>query len=542
MAETKTLNTRISLRYDTYSAWTSANPVLLAGEIAVVVIPAETGAVVQEPSILFKVGDGTKDFKTLGFTHSLAADVYSWAKQESKPTYTAAEIEGLGDYISGEIQDTNTTYTLEQDATDGRILILKKKDVGETEWTEVTRITTVDNDTKYDDAIQANSEAIAANAAAIEAVEALVGNTGVAAQISAAIEALDLANTYEAKGAAAEALTEAKAYTDAEVGAVKTAAEGAQAAAEAAQAAADKAQGEVDALETEVAGVKESVTTNAAAIAENKAAIEVLNGAGEGSVTKTVNDAINEFAASVSDDGTVNTIKELTDWVATHGPEAAEMAAGIQANEAAIAENKAAIEANDGEIADLKALVGTTSVDAQIEAALTDVKTDVEENAQGVAENKAAIETLNGTGDGSVSKTVSDALDAALKVDGADKYALAADLDAAEKTIEEHTASLTAATEKLATIEEGAQVNKIEKIQLNGVDQEIVDKVVNLVLGALAAKDKVAEADLDAELAGVIAAKAEAAEISAVGYSGNINDLEQTEGDTLILACGGAAG
>ena len=61
-------------------------------------------------------------------------------------------------------------------------------------------------------------------------------------------------------------------------------------------------------------------------------AVNTLNGTGDGSVKKTVDDAIDDFATKVSDDGTVNTIKELVDWVAAHGPEAAQMAADIKAN------------------------------------------------------------------------------------------------------------------------------------------------------------------------------------------------------------------
>ena len=69
-------------------------------------------------------------------------------------------------------------------------------------------------------------------------------------------------------------------------------------------------------------------------------AIATLNGEGDGSVKKTAQDAaaaaINEFAAQVSDDGTVNTIKELVDYVAEHGPEAAEMAADIDKAQAVL--------------------------------------------------------------------------------------------------------------------------------------------------------------------------------------------------------------
>lgn len=66
-------------------------------------------------------------------------------------------------------------------------------------------------------------------------------------------------------------------------------------------------------------------------------AITTLNGTGEGSVKKTVDDAINEFATNVTDDAVVNSYKELIDWVAQHGPEAAEMSAAIQTNASDIA-------------------------------------------------------------------------------------------------------------------------------------------------------------------------------------------------------------
>lgn len=57
----------------------------------------------------------------------------------------------------------------------------------------------------------------------------------------------------------------------------------------------------------------------AAAIARieaNEEAIEVLNGVGEGSVQKQINDAIDSFANKLTDDGTVNTFKELVEYAA----------------------------------------------------------------------------------------------------------------------------------------------------------------------------------------------------------------------------------
>lgn len=37
-----TLQTRLKMKYDTYANWTKNDPVLLAGEIAVAVIPASS--------------------------------------------------------------------------------------------------------------------------------------------------------------------------------------------------------------------------------------------------------------------------------------------------------------------------------------------------------------------------------------------------------------------------------------------------------------------------------------------------------------------
>lgn len=87
------INTRIKLKYDTLANWTSNNPALLAGEIAVVEIP--TGSSFEQttpPAIVFKVGDGTSKFSALPYASALAADVYAWAKAAQKPTYTAGEV------------------------------------------------------------------------------------------------------------------------------------------------------------------------------------------------------------------------------------------------------------------------------------------------------------------------------------------------------------------------------------------------------------------------------------------------------------------
>lgn len=59
----KTLNSRIIIRNATDSEWTSANPVLMKGEI---------GIVSDKSPVAFKVGDGTKTWTELAYAYNLA--------------------------------------------------------------------------------------------------------------------------------------------------------------------------------------------------------------------------------------------------------------------------------------------------------------------------------------------------------------------------------------------------------------------------------------------------------------------------------------
>lgn len=60
--------------------------------------------------------------------------------------------------------------------------------------------------------------------------------------------------------------------------------------------------------------------------------ISMITGTGEGSISKKINDTFNDFCTRVTDDGVVNTYKELIDYAATHAPETANMAADISKN------------------------------------------------------------------------------------------------------------------------------------------------------------------------------------------------------------------
>ena len=171
----KNLNTRIALKYDSYQNWQTHNPILLKGEIAIAELPingnkdgvgvpnanGSTPAIQNAPNILIKVGDGTNHYNDLKFVSALAADVYSWAKAATKPTYSAGEITGLDDYISQTIQDTNTQYRIV--AVDGSAYSykLQKKDIGEADYSDVAG--SVINLTNVDSRLDTLEAAIAKN-------------------------------------------------------------------------------------------------------------------------------------------------------------------------------------------------------------------------------------------------------------------------------------------------------------------------------------------------------------------------------------------
>lgn len=232
---TTTFNTRISLKYDTYANWVDKDPQLLVGEVAVVVVPADTGAVAKEPAVLFKVGDGAHKFSELQFTAGLAADVYDWAKAANKPTYSASEITGLSDYISGEIQDTDTQYKLEVDADNDRKFHLYSQAKGTSTWNLVSTITIPD------ETVYTLAEGTANGTVKFNGKDVKVHGLGTAAYKDE--------GAFDAAGAADTALEEAKTYAN-----------GKDAAIAAAKKAGDDAQAAVDALEELVGTLPDGAT------------------------------------------------------------------------------------------------------------------------------------------------------------------------------------------------------------------------------------------------------------------------------------------
>lgn len=454
MATTKTFNdVRLQLKYDSYSAWSSANPVLLKGEIAMTTVPTKSDGVEQVPAVLMKVGDGTTAYNDLKFASALAANVYDWALAKNKPTYSADEIVNLDTFINTTIKDTNTKYQIVK--VDAYNYKLQYKEL-DGEWTDVEANGAI-TIPKYDDT-QLKAD--------IAALKAQVGTGNVEDQINDAITALNLDTTYDSKGSADSALTSAKAYTDtlangavatntAAIAAIKDGetidsfadvesefanvektitnatsqaltdaksyADGKDAAITAAANAASAAQKDVDALESKVGDVASGktlvdmigdakteatyddtevrglITANTGEIntikadylkaadktalqgqiTSNKEAIDKLNGAGEGSIDKKIDDAFNDFATKVSDDSVVNTYKELIDYAAANDSQMTTVAANIKTN------------AND-----IDALEGrATNLEGRMDTAESDINT-LEAKIGNVIEDKTLVDMI----------------------------------------------------------------------------------------------------------------------------------------------------
>ena len=196
----KTFNTRLKLKYDTYTNWHTKNPVLLAGELAICVVPADSNQATNEPTVLMKCGDGTSTFNELGWISGLSADVYGWAKSKNKPKYSANEITGLAEYISDEIQDTNTVFKLESDAENGRKFYLYSKEING-DWGTMPVSTITIPETVYTLATGTANGTVKFNG-----TDVAVAGLGSAAYTDSTV--------YDANGAAQTAEDNAKAYAD----------------------------------------------------------------------------------------------------------------------------------------------------------------------------------------------------------------------------------------------------------------------------------------------------------------------------------------
>lgn len=83
MAE-HSIKTIVQINTKPASQWVSSNPILKLGELAI-----------ESDTLKMKFGNGSSRFSDLAYIKASAYDVYDWAKNSSKPSYSKSEI-GLG--------------------------------------------------------------------------------------------------------------------------------------------------------------------------------------------------------------------------------------------------------------------------------------------------------------------------------------------------------------------------------------------------------------------------------------------------------------
>lgn len=541
MAE-KILNTRIQLKYASLSDWNNSTLVLKPGEIAIATVPTgdTSGASRSLPAVLAKVGDGEHTFSQLPWMQAVSSDIYSWAKSENKPSYTADEIEGLAAYIGGKVQDTNTTYQLIK--VSDYSYKLQSKELGATTWSDVSTLT-IPNKT-----------------ADIEALQALVGSTAVSTQISNAIAALDVeevaAGTGEVIGAISEVdgkvVATTKALTKADIPTID--------------------QSQVD-------GLAAALQANADAITSAINGLDVADAA-----------VANQFVSAVSEENGKITVSRRA-LTADDIPALTQSKITGLTDALAAKQDTIAWESDNYDAATNKAITK-----ADLEAAVSGLSgathfVGIKESlpASGASGDICIIGTKEYIYDGSAWQLLGDetayiakgttfknadiASDAAIaqsKIAGLTD-ALAAKADAS--ALDDYQTTAAAATDKAALETEIGK--KQNTLTFDGTYNASSNKVatVSTVSGAIAALDvedtavatqlvsAVSEADgkITVSRRALVAAdiptleiskvsglqtaldaKANDTDLAAIAKTGNVNDLVQTKGDVLVFDCGGA--
>ena len=463
MAE-KTLNTRLKLRYDTYENWIANDPVLLAGEFALATVSVkQDGAVEHVPSVLIKCGDGTHKYSELDYVFAKAADVIAAAKSET----------ALTAFVNNVIAGAGI-------ASDEAMTALAE------------RVTTAEGD--------------------INALQSKVGDKAVATQISEAITALKLDETYDAKGAAAAVqgnLDTYKASNDTAVAAAKK--------------AGDDAQTDLNAYKV----------TNDAAVKANTDAIAAINAADTGILAqaKTYADGKDTAiaAAKKAGDDAQADVDALEAKVGTVPADKTVVQMISEAQTAATYDDtqvKKDIKANADAIGALQTKVGDTDVATQISTAVGNAKTDL----QGTDLDTDASATIVGA------KKYADKLDAAMdtRVDALEAAVGEGGSVATQIATEIQKLDATVETAAIPEGQDGIHV-KVTEVdgKLTAVEAEIeVSNEINAAKSALEGKiGTVAEGKT---LADMIADNAAAIQAHKTAVDGKVTTLIGTDADKSV--------
>lgn len=570
----KTFQTRISLKYDTYENWSTNNPVLLVGEIAITTVPTAEGSVSQVPAVMIKSGDGVSNYNDLPWASALAADVYPWAKAATKPVYQASEISGLEDFISGEIQDTNTKYQIVASGTNG--IQLQSQEIGTEDWTNVGEPITITytlaegsaNGTVSFNGVDVPVHGL--GSAAYEEASAFDA-AGAAAAVLGTPEDPQTANTvygvkayvdYEVTNAMADVTAEAQELINGldsdgqtagtgEVISAVSQTDGVITVQKKTLAAADIPtieQTQVNGLTAALAGKQDTLVFNTAYNAEtNKAA--------------TMTDVQNAVAGL---SGAMHYVGEsTTDPTEEGGPTIASHEGDYQAGDVCSYESKEYVYDGENwrELGDESSYaVKGAIVDADIapnaniaQSKIANLVTDLAAKATPV-DITSAIQALDAS---AVNVATGNKITSIEEVDGVISVQTGAIV--AADIPELPTSKITGLDTRLEDLEdavgEGGSVSTQIQTAIQGLDKadaavsgqfvtQVVeeDGIITVTRAALTADD-IPEIGQDkvTGLTAALAAKADASSLAAIATSGNMQDLQQTSGDLMILNCGSSS-
>lgn len=344
------LNTRIRLRYDTYANWSTINPVLLEGEVAIAVPGTNLGSVTEVASCLMKVGNGTAHFNELPWLSALAADVHTWAKKseadfkdwlvsaEGPALATKSEVAALTSRVTaveGKVTTAEgkiTTLEGKVTAAEGDIDTLQadldaaEKKIADLETSlgedgdigaRVAALETADEE--QDSKIATNTSNIATNTGAIATLN---GDASTVGSVKNAVKAEET-RAMGVEGGLQDAIDVINGEGE---GSIK-------------KAIADEVTNRNNAIESVRATLQDNIDTvsgvaNAAdALSKtNKSAIDILNGSAdtEGSVRHTAADVVNTLIGGADSADTITNVKTLIDYVNENGGELSELTTTVQ--------------------------------------------------------------------------------------------------------------------------------------------------------------------------------------------------------------------
>lgn len=532
---TKTFNTRLQLKYDTYENWTTNDPVLLAGEAAICVVPADSNIGLNEPAVLMKIGDGTSNFSQLSWISGLAANVAP-NLTGSSPTLPATSITGLEDFIAGEIQDTNTTYQLVR--VSDTSFKLQSRETSSSPWVDVSTInitytltegtangTVAFNGT--DVAVHGLGSAAYTNSTAYDAAGAAAGVqtalTGTAEDTASdlTLNGLKKYVDQEVTGAVADATSEAQDLINAlDMSAVSAGAgqvigsvsqtDGVVSATLKTLTASDIPtieQAQVNGLTTALAGKQDTLVFNTAYNAQtNKAATmtDIQN------AVSGLSGAMHYVGESTTDPSTgTATVEGHEDWVS---------------GDVVTYQSKEYVY--DGE--NWRELGDESSY--AIKGSIVDA--DIAPNAN-IAQSKIA----NLVTDLAAKATPADITSA---IQALDMAAVSVATGNKITSIEE--------TDGVISVQTGAivadDIPTLPQSKITNLTTDLAAKADAVIVTALSGKVRTLEGTVSGhtttigEIQTTLAGKADTSSISTIGLSGNINDAIQNSGDYLIFNCG----